>query len=390
MTGAIGASQSVGLVSAPMIGGVLIDAFSWRACFGINLPLGVICVALTIYGFHDPMPNPETALPFKQKLARMDVLGTLLVVPAITCFLMTLQWGGAKYGWRDPRIIVLFVLFAVLFSAFAYLQYRQGDNATIPPRIVKQRSILGGMWYTACCNGILAMTEYYISIYFQGVRGFTATKSGLLGLPMIVGLAIASIAGATGTTVIGYYFRESSALLVTFCPSLTKRPQAFLFVTSILAPVASGLLTTIDLNNDIVKASALLGFLGAAVGISIQSPQIAIQASLATKDVPIGGAILGFGAGMGSALWICASATLFQNRLVDEVDRYAPGTNGTRLESVGLSDLRKVIGKDRLERVLSGYNEAVVQTLYMPMALGVATIVGSLAIERRSIKKKQS
>ena len=93
---------------------------------------------------------------------------------------------------------------------------------------------------------------------------------------------------------------------------------------------------------------------------------------------------------MGSALWICASATLFQNRLVVEVDKYSPGTNGTSLESVGLSDLRKQIGKARLQQVLSGYNEAVVQTLYMPMALGIATIVGSLAMERRSIKKKQS
>jgi MFS family permease len=209
MGGLVGSCQSIGLVSAPVIGGALIDAFSWRACFGINLPLGVLCVALTVYGFHDTVPNPDTTLPLKQKLKRINVLDTLLVVPAIACFLMALQWGGAKYGWKDPRIIAMFVLFGVLFSAFGYLQYRQGDNATIPLRILKQRSILSGMWYTGCCNGILAMTEYYISIYFQGVKGFTATKSGLLGLPMIIGLSVASMVAAAGTTIIGYYFRKS-------------------------------------------------------------------------------------------------------------------------------------------------------------------------------------
>jgi MFS family permease len=52
--GVIGSIQSVGLVAAPVIGGGLIDVFSWRACFGINLPLGVFCVAFTVYGFHDP------------------------------------------------------------------------------------------------------------------------------------------------------------------------------------------------------------------------------------------------------------------------------------------------------------------------------------------------
>ena len=206
--GIVGGSQSIGLVAAPMLGGVLIDTFSWRACFGINLPLGVVVIALILYGFHDPMPNPDIALPLKQRLVRMGLLDTLLIVPAITCLLIAIQWGGVKYGWRDPRIIALFVLFAVLFSAFAYVQYRQGDAATVPLRIIRQRTILGAMWYSACCNGILAMTEYYISIYFQGVRGFTATNSGLLGVPMIVGLSVASMAGAAGTTIIGYYFRR--------------------------------------------------------------------------------------------------------------------------------------------------------------------------------------
>lgn len=145
-----------------------------------------------------------------------------------------------------------------------------------------------------------------------------------------------------------------------------------------------------DLNGSVVKPTALLGFLGVAVGLSVQSPQVAVQTVLAPKDVSLGGAIILFGAGMGSALWICASATLFQNRLVDEVEKYSPATNGTALESVGLSEIRNYLGSERLQDVLLGYNEAVVQTLYMPLALGILTIIGSLAMERRSIKKKQT
>jgi hypothetical protein len=162
-----------------------------------------------------------------------------------------------------------------------------------------------------------------------------------------------------------------------------------MFATSILAPIASGLLTTIDLDEDVVKATVLLGFLGFAVGLSLQSPQLAVQTVLSSKDISIGNAIIVFGAGMGSALWIVVSATLFHNRLVDEVDKYSPSTNGTALEAVGLSDIRSYIGSERLKDVLSGYNQAVVQTLYMPLALGLLTILGSIAMERRSIKKKQ-
>ncbi|RKL10236.1 hypothetical protein BFJ68_g8852 [Fusarium oxysporum] len=355
-----GSMQSVGLITAPTIGGALIDAFSWRACFGVNLPLGVMCLVLTAYGVHEQPPrNDAPVLTLKEKVKKVDFFGTLLAVPAITFLLMALQWGGTKFGWGSWQIILPLVVCALLFVAFGYLQYRQGDNALLPPRILKQRSIIAGMWYGACCEGVLAVTEYYMSIYFQGVRGYTPTKAGLLALPMVGGLAIAFIISGVGTTWIGYYY-------------------------------PSGLLTTLDLEEQIAKAVGLLTFLGLAVGLGLQGPQVALQAVLPIEDVSLGGAVITFGSGMGSALWICASATLFQDRLSKEIQDAAPGTNTTHIQEAGLSKLRESIGPDRLKSVLSGYENAVVQTLYIPLALALLSIVGAVAMERKSIKKKRS
>ncbi|KAM0546274.1 hypothetical protein ACHAPJ_010958 [Fusarium lateritium] len=369
-----GAVQSMGLITAPTIGGALIDAFSWRACFGINLPLGVVCIVLTAYGVHEQPVVRQADTPtltLKEKLKKVDLMGTLLAVPAITFLLMALQWGGTKFGWGTWQIILPLVVCVLLFIGFGYLQYRQGDNALLPPRILKQRSIIAGMWYGACCEGVLAVTEYYMSIYFQGVRGYTPTKAGLLALPMVGGLAIAFIISGLGTTWLGYYY-------------------PFMLATSVLTPIASGLLTTLDLEEQIAKAVALLTFLGVAVGLGLQGPQVALQAVLPAEDVSLGGAVLTFGSGMGSALWICASATLFQDRLSKEIQEAAPGTNTTGLQEAGLSKLRESIGPERLKSVLSGYENAVVQTLYIPLALALLTIIGSLAMERKSIKKKRS
>jgi hypothetical protein len=161
-----------------------------------------------------------------------------------------------------------------------------------------------------------------------------------------------------------------------------------MYGTSVLAPIASGLLTTINLDQGVGKASALLGFLGVAIGLGIQSPQLGVTASLPLEDISIGTAVISFGAGMGSALFVSTSATLFNNRLVDEIQRYSPSTNAAALEAVGLSGIRGYIGSEKLGSVLSGYNQAVVQTLYMPLALGLLTIVGTIIMERRSIKKR--
>jgi hypothetical protein len=71
------------------------------------------------------------------------------------------------------------------------------------------RSVLAGAWFSSCVDGTLAVTEYFISIYFQGVKGYTATRSGVLILPLLAGIIIGNVLGGLGTTWLGYYNRES-------------------------------------------------------------------------------------------------------------------------------------------------------------------------------------
>ncbi|OJJ46858.1 hypothetical protein ASPZODRAFT_65782 [Penicilliopsis zonata CBS 506.65] len=363
------AIQTLAMVLAPLVGGVLIDAWSWRLCFAINLPLGVVTFLLTFFAFHDPVVNPDVTLSIADKLKRLDLLGTLFFVPSIVCLLIAMQWGGIKYGWGSPVVISLLVIFALFLTLFAVIQYRQNDHATLPARILRQRSVLAGAWFGTCYNGILAVTEYYISIYFQGIRGYSAAKSGALGVPLMVGMMAASFASGVFTTTIGYYY-------------------PLMFATSILAPIASGLLTTLPVEENLAKILAYLGFLGVAVGLGMQSPVVAVQTVLPMKDVATGISITGLAGGMGSALFISASATLFQTRLQAEVAQYAPGTNVTAFVDGGLDHVREYIGGNRLQSVLLGYDKAVMQTLYMPVALGGLTLLGSLAMERKSVKKK--
>lgn len=211
-TTAIGGSQMIGIVSSPVIGGALIDWMSWRACFGINLPLGAAAISLVAFGYKDlatATGTPELGVTWKEKLRTFDILGTLFMVPAVTTLLLALQWGGIRYGWSDPRIIVLFVVSGVLLVGFVWRQHKLQDKATLPPRIFKMRSVLAGAWFNACSNATLAVTEYYIALYFQGVRGFSATRSGLLLMPMLVGITIGGLGSGAGIMKFGYYNRKS-------------------------------------------------------------------------------------------------------------------------------------------------------------------------------------
>ncbi len=210
--GIAGGVESIAGVCGPLLGGVLTDSkLTWRGCFGINVPLGILSAAIIAFMFQNPHTNPNEALPFKEKMSKFDFLGTMVFIPSITCLLLALQWGGSQYGWVDARIIVLLVLFGLLLTVFGYIQHRRGDGATLPPRILKQRSIIAGAWFACCSNATLAVVEYYMAIYFQVVKGYSASKSGVLCTPQIIALCISGLIGGVATTKFGYYTRKPSA-----------------------------------------------------------------------------------------------------------------------------------------------------------------------------------
>lgn len=70
------------------------------------------------------------------------------------------------------------------------------------------RSVLAATWFSACINATLSITEYYVCIYFQGVKGYSATRSGLLMVPMLVGIALGNLCGGAGSAWTGYCNRK--------------------------------------------------------------------------------------------------------------------------------------------------------------------------------------
>ena len=212
--GLAGGIEGLASVSAPLLGGILTDKLSWRACFGINLPLGVLTFLLIYFSFENPGrdDNQTLSLNTLEKIKKLDLLGAALLVPSVIFLLIAFQWGGTRYSWKSAPVISLLVLSLVLGVAFGYWQRRKGEDAMIPPRISKNRSMLAGAWFAFVTVAALTVVESYIIIYLQGVKGVSASKSGLLTVPMIVGLLVGCLTAGYGTSIVGYYSRESSSL----------------------------------------------------------------------------------------------------------------------------------------------------------------------------------
>lgn len=157
--------------------------------------------------------------------------------------------------------------------------------------------------------------------------------------------------------------------------------------TSVVAPVAAGLLTTITVTRKVAVLLCYEALLGFAVGIGIQAPQIAASTIFSAREAPMAISVVQFGQGIGPAIFISVAQSIFTERLSTDMAQYAPGTNSTTIQDMGLRDLRNHIGPKRLEKVLLGYDKAIMQTLYLPVALTALSLVATLGMEWRSVKR---
>jgi hypothetical protein len=136
-------------------------------------------------------PTEATTLTFFQKF---DVLGTLLLIPWVVSLLLAIFWGGVSYQWSDWRIILLLCIFGVVFVTWVYVQIREGDNATVPSRIITQRSMACACWLTFTVFSLLFILVYYIPIWFQAVKNVSAYQSGINLLAATAALSLTTIA----------------------------------------------------------------------------------------------------------------------------------------------------------------------------------------------------
>ena len=211
---------------------------------------------MTIAGIAIFLKNPDqlkTTDSLRARLKQLDFLGALFLIPAVVCLLLALQWGGTAYPWNDPKIIGLFVAFGVITIIFVVIQVLSGDRATIPMSVFFRRSIFFAAMFSFFVGASFLIVVYYIPLYFQGVNGVSATRSGIDTLPLLISVVIGSLCGGALVTILGYYtpfmiggtcvFTIGCGLLSTFTPDI---PFGKWFGYQVLAGAGLGICLQVD------------------------------------------------------------------------------------------------------------------------------------------------
>ena len=302
--GLIGSVFAGASIAGPLIGGFIVDNFSWRWIFYVNLPVGGVAMAVILV----TMPRR----PYKQEHS-IDWLGAALLALGTTALLLGLVWGGRDYPWGSPQVELALAASVVLLVIFALVE-RRVPEPILPFDLLRNQTVAASVACMALVGAAMFGTISFVPLFVQGVIGTSATSSGIVLTPLILGAVTTSFISGQVVSRTGRY-----------------RPN------TLIGPLVLGLgcllLWHMDVHTTNGEAARNMVIAGIGLGMMMQIFVLSVQNSVPRRAMGSGTALTQFSRSIGATLGVTLMGVIVNQQLPASVR--AEGTAIHRLPPAG-------------------------------------------------------
>jgi EmrB/QacA subfamily drug resistance transporter len=293
--GLFSAVWGVASIFGPTLGGWLTDQWSWRACFWVNLPVGAIAVAAIYLQFPNMKPHAAAR--------RIDWAGFATLIACVVPLLLALTW-ATEYGWTSLRVESLLAFATVMLPVFLFVESRSAEPMI--PLVLFRHPVIS---ICSICVFLLGVGMFgviiYLPLFMQGVLGVSATRSGNLLTPLMMGAVFGSF--ASGQAV-----------------SRTGRYKGVAVAGSVLIAIGMVLFARMDANT--ARSYVALGMIVSGLGMGLVQPVYTVAVQNVAPRQQMGAATSStiFFRSIGSTVGVAAFGTIMLTRYHSEFAAAAP------------------------------------------------------------------
>ncbi|ANB12839.1 Vba5p [Sugiyamaella lignohabitans] len=294
--GYIGAVWALGTIVAPIFSSGVTQSSTWRWIFYFNLP---ICgIALVLIPILVRMHLDSSTI--LQKIKRIDIIGISVFTASMTSLLLGITFGGVNFPWNSYHVLLPLILGVVGFAGFCVYEYKVPKDPMIRLAVFSNRSAFIGYIQVLIHGLILWCLIYYLPLYYQGVKGYSALISGVAALPETITISPMAIISGILVAKYSHYVYQSWV--------------AWAFVT-----LGAGLLYLLKVHTTVGQFIGLNIPISIGAGILFASLNISVIAPNTNENTPYAAAMLAFVRVMGQAIGVAIGGSIFANRLSDKI-----------------------------------------------------------------------
>lgn len=360
LMGLFGAVFGMSSVFGPLLGAFITDYVSWQWIFYINLPLGVASLLLVARGYKESASHANQ---------RIDWLGAGTLVGAIVCLMFALELGGKLYAWDSWQIVSLLAGFAVLFVLFLIAEKR-AEEPIVSFGMFKDRLFASSTLIAVLSGAAFIAASVYLPIFIQGVLGGSATNSGLMLLPMMVGTVVTATLGGFVMAKLSY--------------------RTILVSTLVLLVLGLGLLTTISAESSRFIVTLYMIIVGLGIGASFSVLTNAAIHGIAPAQRGAATSTLNFLRSFGMMLGITVFGILQSHAMTRKLTATFQGGTGEMPQGVDLKDpyvlmepaMRAELPEGVLKPMLSGVASSITEVFMWGLVPAFLAVLAACVMGR--------